>query len=63
MDEINLLTLDGFIKRYFQHLKTAKTNEEAYLLTASEYKKKFGIDRYSGYESFRKVKNRKLKSN
>lgn len=61
--EGNLLSLDGFIQRYFYYLKKAKTNEEAYHLTAKEYKELYGMDRYSCYDSFRRVKNRKLKSN
>jgi len=63
MTENNLLTLDGFIARYFHHLKSCRTNESAYEKTAEEYRELYGIERYSSYESFRKVKNRKLKQN
>jgi hypothetical protein len=59
----SMIKVEGFITRYFQNLKKCKTNEEAYQATAEEYRKAFGHDKYSGYESFKKVKNRKLKSN
>lgn len=60
---LSLVTTNGFINRYFQHLKTCKTSVEAYHKTAEEYKKTFGHDKYSGFESFRVVKNRKFKQN
>jgi hypothetical protein len=59
----SMIKVEGFISRYFYNLKKYKTNEQAYQATAEEYRKAFGHDKYSGYESFRKVKNRKLKSN
>ena len=64
--EINpaqLVTTEGFINRYFENLKVSKTNVEAYEKTAEEYRKAFGIDKYSGYDSFRQIKNRKFKRN
>jgi len=58
-----LVTTQGFINRYFENLKVSKTNLEAYEKTAEEYRVAFGVEKYSGYDSFRKVKNRKFKQN
>jgi len=59
----DMISTNGFINRYFQNLKKARTNEEAYEITAKEYVHAFGVNKYSSYESFRQVKNRKLKRN
>ncbi|MFA6129329.1 MAG: hypothetical protein WC699_18675 [Bacteroidales bacterium] len=59
----SLVTVEGFVNRYFKHLKVCKTNTEAYEKTAEEYREAFGHDKYSGYDSFRRVKNRKFKQN
>lgn len=58
-----LVSVDGFIRRYMQHLSGDLTQQQAYDMTESEYNKCFGKTRYSSYDSFRQVKNRKLKTN
>lgn len=57
------VTTRGFINRYMNNLKKCRTNEEAYELTEQEYKSEYGIQKYSSYDSFRVVKNRKFKRN
>jgi hypothetical protein len=53
----------GFINRYMQNLNDSATQIEAYERTEAEYKIIFGRQKYSNYESFRRVKNRMMKSN
>lgn len=59
----HFITTGGFIKRYMANLKVSKTNEDAYNLTEEEFYKEFGINKYSSYDSFRVVKNRRFKKN
>lgn len=58
-----LFTTGGFIKRYMMNLKKCRTNEEAYEKTEEEFQKEFGVSKYSSYDSFRVVKNRRFKKN
>lgn len=54
-------TTSGFISRYMQHLSHCETQLEAYEMTESEHAAIFKRRKYSGYDSFRKVKNRAKK--
>jgi hypothetical protein len=57
------VTPEGFLHKYFQNCRKCKTNLEAYELTETEYATKFGVNKYSSYDSFRIIKNRKFKQN
>jgi len=59
----HFITTGGFIKRYMANLKKCRTNEDAYNLTEEEFMKEFGTNKYSSYDSFRVVKNRRFKKN
>lgn len=51
----------GFIQRYLHNLAFCETQIEAYEMTESEHVAIFKRRKYSGYDSFRKVKNRAKK--
>jgi len=59
-EALQLMRLDGFIAAFYKNCATAATDKEAYELTEMQYKEFFGNTRYSSYDSFRTVKNRKL---
>lgn len=54
-------TFKGFVAIYFKHLKNTKTNAEAYEYVEMLHKKFYGKRKYANFESFRIVKNRKIK--
>tara|TARA_R110000744_G_scaffold278092_2_gene390381 strand:- start:10535 stop:10738 length:204 start_codon:yes stop_codon:yes gene_type:complete len=56
-----LLSPLGFEDRFYMNCKIKKTYQKAYEQTELEYKEHFGKRRYSSYDSFRVVLNRKLK--
>ena len=58
-----LVTPQGFLDAYYQErsANNTSTNEEIFNQLNDEYKAIFGKHRYASYESFRIVKNRKLK--
>ena len=64
--EINLIrqlsTVEGFIERYFHNLGMCETQLDAYELTEKEHEQMFERRRYTCYDSFRVVKNRKVRS-
>lgn len=47
-------TREGFIMRFEERRKTAKTNEEAYGETEKEHINLFGRNRYKNLESFKR---------
>jgi len=55
------LTFTGFNKRFEQLTKKSKTYHEAYEKAEEEHEHNFGERRYSGYQSFRHLRNRKIK--
>jgi hypothetical protein len=57
-----LSTVNGFIARYLQHLTTSDTQVAAYEITEKEYESIFNRRRYADYNSFRVVKNRRVKA-
>jgi len=57
-----LSTVSGFIDRYIHHLATSDTQVAAYDLTEKEYESIFNRRRYADYNSFRVVKNRRVKA-
>jgi len=56
-----LLSPRGFEERFHNHCKNQKTYSAAYEETEKEYESYFGKRRYSSYDSFRVVMNRKMK--
>jgi len=54
-------TADQFEDVFIEKTKEATTYEEAYKLAEEDHKKRFGCYRYSSYNSFRVIKNRKRK--
>ncbi len=62
---IQLSTAQGFYIRFVHHLRQDNdiSQKAAYEATEAEYKAIFHRRRYSGYNSFRKTKNRLLRNN
>jgi len=56
---IRLSTPAGFFDEYEKHVKESKTYIDAYERTEQEYQKIFFRRRYSCYDSFRVVYNRR----
>lgn len=56
-----LVPIDGFHKAYFLLLKDSTSNVEAFNKLNSEYFDLFGVHRYSEYNAFRVVMDRKNK--
>lgn len=53
---------NGFSELYFKKLVSANSAEAAYILTEQEYEEYFGRRKYSSFDSFRVVHNKKLKN-
>jgi len=58
---LSLLEFDGFCKLFYQYRKEYATQELAYEATERVYVGHFGKRKYANFESFREVKNRKLR--
>lgn len=58
---LDLLDLEGFNEKFEEELRNHRTQEEAYEHTEQLHEQFFGRRKYSGYDSFRKVRERKLK--
>ena len=58
---LSMLSFKGFMQRYYYYCKIEKTYKDAYEKTEKEYEKIFKKRRYSSYDSFRVVLNRKMK--
>lgn len=56
-----LLESEGFISQFYIFCTEYETQEEAYLATERKYRGFFGKNRYANFESFREIKNRKLR--
>lgn len=52
-----LSTVAGFYNEYFNELKTAKSNREAFNLVNERFHSLFGHYRYSDWDSFKKMVN------
>ena len=57
-----LLEFDGFCNLYYQYCKEYSTQEKAYEAAERIFQNNFGKRKYSDYQSFRQVRNRKLKA-
>lgn len=62
-EDIELNSIEGFEKRYFEYLEICRTASEAFKKANDDYFRIFGHDKYSSYDSFRIVRNRKMKKN
>lgn len=56
-----LLTTKGFDDLFWEQLKTASTQLEAWQATEEIYKSYFGRQRYANFESYRISRNRRYK--
>jgi len=61
MIEKRVSAFDIFNRIYEDNLRASKTNEEAYDKAEQSFRATFGITQYSGYDSFRTVRSRRLK--
>lgn len=57
-----LLDTDGFIQAYEENLRLYPTKQAAFDATNKEHLRHFKKLKYSNYDSFRQVRNNKLKS-
>ena len=55
-----LATKRGFIQLYYSYLKDFNTNTECFDFLNEKHKKEFGKYKFSGYDSFRVIRNREL---
>lgn len=67
-EEINkikeMISFDGFKNVFFIFTRFCESNREAYERTEEEYMRRYSAGtKYASYDSFRKIKNRNLKSN
>lgn len=53
---------NGFYEYYFKMLKDFKTNTDCFHYVNELYEKFFDEQRYSSFDSFRKIKNKNLKN-
>lgn len=53
---------NGFYEYYFKMLKEFKTNTDCFHYVNDLYQKFFDEQKYSSFDSFRIIKNRKLKN-
>ena len=60
--DLELQSTAGFIKRFWQHLQTSRTQEEAYSKVATDFRLIFNCEKFTSYNSFRVVKNRIIKT-
>ena len=58
---IQLNSHAGFVEAFWENVKTYRTFEEAYQSVEDEYEGYYGITKYSSYDSFRRVRDRKKK--
>lgn len=58
---IHLLTTDGFIKAYEKIMRQLRTKKAAFEMLNKEHERYFGHPKYSNYDSFRHVMNKKIK--
>jgi len=55
-----LLTVEGFIKRYFDMLSDYGTCQETYYAIERQYHSAFGKNKYSNYDTFKQVLSRHI---
>ena len=55
------LTFDGFNKMFEKKIRIVDTYEKAYNEVESYHSERFGDRKYSDYQSFRQVRNKKIR--
>ena len=60
--KVDLYRLTNFIDKYFEFLKVSKTQTEAWQKTEQEFISVFEEQRFSSFDSFRKIRNSHLLS-
>jgi len=55
--KVDLYHLSKFIDRYFSYLAESRTQKEAWQQTEKEFVSVFGEQRFSSFDSFRKIRN------
>jgi len=58
---LTLLDTDGFIKAFEKQSQLLPTKQAAFDVVNQEHKKHFKKLKYSNYDSFRQVRNKKMK--
>ena len=59
-----MISFEGFKNVFFIYTRYCESNREAYEKTEKEYLRRYSAGtKYASYDSFRKIKNRNLKSN
>jgi uncharacterized protein YktA (UPF0223 family) len=58
---LKLMTVKGFIERYWEFIGIYPSHEEAYNAVEKQYEMAFGKRKYSDYTSFRVVKSNYMK--
>ena len=61
--DVHLTNPANFDQRYVEHTAEARTYEEAYLLTEKDYRRVFGKNKYSNFDSFRVARSKRIKRN
>jgi hypothetical protein len=59
--DVKLYDPHEFDRRFIEHTTRCQTYEQAYLQTEKDFKKVFGRNKYSGYNSFRVARSRRTK--
>lgn len=57
-----IVKTSDYFQRFFELLKTSKTEAEAYEVLENEYQDRYGKMKYSSYGSFKVMKSRWWKS-
>lgn len=57
-----LSSCSGFINRFYKLLPLYSTHEQTYDALEKEHAEIFGRKKYASFESFKKVKNKRLKN-
>jgi len=60
---LKLLDTNGFIEAYEEKLRVFPTKQSAFNAVNREHEINFGKPKYSSYDSFRQVRNKKMKRN
>lgn len=60
--EPNILLIEGYYERYFQLLGEIGKSRPAWEALENELQEKYGVSRYSGFDSFVSAKNRRIRA-
>ncbi len=57
-----LYSLAGFTEQFWEATRTSRTNRAAYEIVEARHAAIFGVRKYASYDSFRTVRNRRIKA-